>query len=277
MTTQGEHGVTQRLQELHRMIMDPTRTFSASATLKELEELEARVSPLPTEARGELCYIRGFILYRTGRGAEALGPSSEAMRIDASQPFLPASERPHFLYSVAKQAEEVGEWDIAIDTYTQVIPLFDADPGLSESQRLGTRERLAFCLHEAGKYGEAFAINESILASGVRLFGPDSEDLLVVITNLAQNAYKLGDLGKAKSFLSRRLDIALKHDAAFHVDDALFQLGVVAYEQGQPDVAEMFMRRRLELARASDDPWRVEEAEEALEELHRRMSSSRAP
>lgn len=273
MTTQGEHGVTQRLKELHRMIMDPARTFSASATLRELEELEARLSPLPTEAQGELSYIRGFILYRTGRAEEALRPSLEALRIDASQPFLPASERPSFLYSVAQQAEEAAEWDIAIDAYTQVIPWFDADPELSESQRLGTRERLAFCLHEAGKYDEAFAINERILASGVQLFGPDSEDLLVVITNLAQNAYKLGDLGKAKSFLSRRLDIALKHEVAFHIDDALFQLGVVAYEQGQPDVAEMFMQRRLELARDSDDPWRIEEAEEALETLHRMTSS----
>jgi tetratricopeptide (TPR) repeat protein len=268
MTTQGEHGVAQRLKELHRMIMDPSKTFSASATLKELDELEASLSPMPVEARGELNYIRGFVLYRVGRAEEALGPSSEALRIDASHPFLPASERSHFLYSLANQAEEVGAWDIAIDAYTQVIPLFDADPGLSEDQRLGTRESLAFCLHEAEQYAKAFSINASVLASGERLFGPDSDKLLVVITNLAQNAHKLRELDKAKAFLERRLDIALKHDVTHHVDEALFQLGVLAYEQGQLDEAEAFMQRRLALALGSDDPSRIEEAEEALQMLH---------
>lgn len=268
MTTQGAHEITQRLKTLHRMIMDPNQTFSASATLNELEDLEARLSPMPIEARGELNYIRGFILCRTGRAEDALGPSTEALRIDASHPFLSAGERSHFLYSVANQAEEVEAWDIAIDAYTQVIPLFEADAALSEDQRLGTRESLAFCLHEAGQYAEAFAINESVLASGERLFGPDSEKLLVVITNLAQNAHKLGDLDKAKDWLSRRLDIALKHDVTGHVDEALFQLGVVAYEQGRLDEAETWMQRRLELARSSGDPSRIEEAEVALGVLH---------
>ena len=272
MIAQGVHEVTQRLKALHRMIMDPNQVFSASATLDELEGLEARLSPMSIEARGELNYIRGFVLYRVGRTEEALVPSAEALRIDASHPFLPANERPPFLYSVASQAEEVGAWDIAIDAYTQVIPLFDADDALSEGQRLGTRERLAFCLHEAEQYAEAFAVNERVLAGGERLYGPDSERLLVVITNLAQNAHKLGDLDKAGALLARRLDIALKHDVAGHVDEALFQLGVVAYEQGRFGEAEALMQRRLELARTSGDPSMIEEAETALEVLHRLAS-----
>lgn len=278
VTTQADEGPIQRLRELHRMVMDPNATFSISATLGELEMLEPKLPRADGVARGELNYLRGFVLYRGGREEEALAPSMEALRIDAICPFLTASERAHFAYSLAHQAEAVGAWDIAINAYRQAILLLDTDPELSDDQRLGVRESLAFCLHEAGRYGEAFSLNEEVLAGGERLFGKDSDKLLVVVTNLAQNAHKLNDPDRARHFLMRRLRIASIHRNATDMDDSLFQLGVLAFEQGWPDEAEMFMRRRLDFARASNDPERIESAQEDLQILHAKMAGeSRQP
>ena len=109
-------------------------------------------------------------------------------------PFLTPGERLRFIYNRAVQAQAIGEWQTAIAAFGKVMPLVDAAADLTEEQRLGTRQSLGYCLHEAGRYAEARAINEKVLAGGERLFGPEDELLLTVLTNLAQNTYKLNDL-----------------------------------------------------------------------------------
>lgn len=262
-----------RLREIHQLVMDPSRTFSISATLAELDEFERQLAGTPPDgiARGELSYLRGFVLYRASRTQDSLAPMREAMRIDALTPFLPAAERARALYRLANQAETLKQWPLAIDTYRQVLPLFDADPAVTPNQRLGTRERLAFCLHEAKRFTEARQLNQEVLAGGETLFGPESEKLLVVITNLAQNSYELGDFSDARTMLERRLAIAGKHGDEARVEDSLFQLGVLAFEQGQRQEAESFMRRRLALAEKSGNAGRIAEAKEDLDILYQKL------
>ena len=256
-----------RLKELHRTVMDPTRISSISAVLAELETIGTRMPADATEAWGELHYIRGVLSFRAGRANESLASGIEALRIDITCPFLSEKERSLFNYNLASQAEDVGKWDVAIDAYRRVIPSFEADPKRAEDQRLGTRERLAFCLHKAGKYAEAFALNEEVLAKAEKLFGPDSEKLLVVVTSLVQNAYKLNQPDVARTFLERRLSIATKHMNIGHMDASFFQLGMLCAEQGRTEEAETFVQRRLQLARRSGDIDRIEDAEEDLELL----------
>lgn len=258
----------ERLKELHRMIADPERIFSIGEVLAELDIMEANLPADAIEARGEIYYIHGFLLFRTGRAKESIELGMEALRIDAATPFLSASERALFAYDVAIQAEDIAMWDIAIDAYKQVIPLFDADPKHTGDQRLGVREHLAFCLHEAGRYAEALAVNMDALAQGERLFDPDSKKLLMVLTNLAQNASKLKRLDEARAFLERRLCIATKRENLWHMNASLFQLGVLAFEQGRFREAEVFVLQRLELARKNDDIDRMKDAEEDLAVLH---------
>ncbi|EKF43440.1 hypothetical protein NA8A_05393 [Nitratireductor indicus C115] len=260
-----------RLKAIHQMVMDPAQTFSIRATLGELDEIEPGLAESDIEARGELNYLRGFVLFRAGRAEESLPPSQEALRIDAQSPFLAPRERSRFFYHLASQAEDLAEWDIAIASYRKAIALFDDDPEVSEDQRLGTRERLAYCLHEAGDFAGALEINRQVLAGGETLFGSDSEKLLVVITNMAQNAHGLEQPDVADKFLQRRLDIASRHGNERHIDESLFQLGVVAFEQGQTEQAETFMKRRLKLAEASGDQERIADAREALDVLHEKM------
>jgi len=262
-----------RLKDIHRLVMDPSRTFSISATLAELDGFERDLAGTAPDgiARGELNYLRGFILYRAGRTQDSLAPMREALRIDALTSFLPGSERTRALYRLANQAEMLKQWPLAIETYRQVLPLFDADQAVTPNQRLGTRERLAFCLHEAKRFIEARQLNQEVLEGGEQLFGPESEKLLVVITNLAQNNYELGDFIGARAMLERRLAIAGKHGDEARVEDSLFQLGVLAFEQGQRQEAESFMRRRLALAEKSGNAGRIAEAKDDLDILYQKL------
>lgn len=262
----------QRLRELHQHLMDPTQFFSISKTLAELDELETTIPPGDNEARGKLNYLRGFVLYRAQKPTESLPPSLEALRIDAITPFLPDDERTSLIYNIASQAEEIGDWSTAIQFYEEAMPLFDASAEYSEDQRFALRERQAYCLHEAGRYAEALALNKQTLEAGEKLFGPDSEKLLVVVTNISQNAYVLGDLKTTQSFLERLLATATKHDEHSHIDNALFLLGVLAFEQDRFEEAEAHMKRRLSLAEASSDSNRINSAREDLEILYEKMS-----
>ncbi|WP_243368339.1 tetratricopeptide repeat protein [Microvirga solisilvae] len=248
--------------------MDPDQFFSIRETLAELNTLEKKVSSGDQEAQGELNFLRGFVLYRAERAAESLPPSVEALRIDAARPFLSDQERTRLTYNIALQAEAVGDWRMAIEFYKKAMPLFDAASEYSEDQRLGLRERLAYCLHEARSYSEALALNKQVLAGGEKLFGPDSSKLYTVLTNLAQNAHALNEMSAARGFLERLLDIAMKRKAMDKVDTALFQLGVLSSEEGRFKEAEAFMKRRLELAEKSGNASRIADAKEDLEILY---------
>ncbi|MCD9032420.1 tetratricopeptide repeat protein [Luteimonas sp. Y-2-2-4F] len=260
-----------RLAEIDALVMDPQRMFSISETLAELDAMETRLPPGDIAARGQLLYLRGFVLYRAGRPRESLPAGLEALRIQDRVPFLPPQAHGRFAYNMATQAEELGEWATAIDAYRMAIPQFEADPAVSEDQRLGTRERLAYCLHEAKRYDEAMEINREVLAGGERLFGADSDKLLVVIANLAQNAHALDRPDAARSLLERRLDIATRWGHEDVVDDSLFQLGVLAFETGDVAEAEAFMTRRLDLANASGDARRIANAQNDLDVLAEKL------
>lgn len=175
------------------------------------------------------------------------------------------------VYLLAVHAEQMGHWSDAIRYYEKSIALFDTVPKVDENQCAGTQERLAYCLHEAGEYLRARQINEQVLATGERLYGANSSKLNVVLTNLAQNAYMLHDYDTARTLLERRLALSLQHDESAHIDDCLFQLGVLAFEQGRLDDAQALMQRRLDLASKSGDLQRIEDAGDAFEALKLRL------
>lgn len=267
--------VLSRLKQIHALVLDRGRVFSISEILGELDGLAPAVDASPSEsvARGELAYVRSVVLARAGGAEQALGPGLEAVRIDGTTPFLTDRERSRHLYAIARQAEGLRRYDLAIDSYRKALPMLDADPEIDDDQRLGTRERLAFCLHEAKRYAEARAVNDEVLARGEALFGPESAKLITVITNLSQNAYELGDHAAARRLLERRLALATRHDDEEHVDGSLFQLGVLAFEQGRPQEAEAFMVKRLALAEASGDAERITAARRDLAILHQKLGA----
>lgn len=262
-----------RLREMRELVLDPKRVFSISRTLAELDEIEPRIAGTGPDSpeRGELNYLRGFIHYRAKRPEQSIPPSLEAIRIEEAAPFLPAPERLKFVYNVATQAEGLGRWPLAIEHFRKALALFPTDPTATEDQRLGTMERLAFCLHEARRPAEAKTVNEQVLAGAERIHGTESEKLLTVLNNLAQNAYDLGDKEAARPLLERRLAIALKRGVDEKAEDSLFQLGVLAFETGRRGEAEALMKRRLAMAEASRDRSRIAAAKRDLDELYDRL------
>ncbi|MEP3277205.1 MAG: tetratricopeptide repeat protein [Stappiaceae bacterium] len=263
-----------RLEEIHRIVLDPEEVFSASETLAELDELGAILSEEEREskAHGELAYLRGFIFSRTGEAEQSVLQTQEALRIDGINRFLTTRERSYALYNLAGQAEEIEEWTIAIEAFQQAIPLFDQDPDLDEGGKIGLRERLGFTLHEAGRYEKALDVNKEALERGIAFGGKDNAKLNNTLTNLAQNAYELGDLETARLYLDRRLSIALKNSDDDNVDDSLFQLGVLSFEQGQTQEARQFMEQRVSLAEKTGDDMLISDAKEDLRILLEKLS-----
>ena len=164
----------------------------------------------------------------------------------------------------------------AIPHHRAVLPLM-AQNGVSKSGQLGTRQRLAFCLHEVGQFAEARQINQVILAEATTLFPPDDPRTFTARLNLAQNEYELGSAAAARIILESLLTNALKTGDAEMTDQLLFQLGVLACEGRLPQGALSLMERRLSLAPASSHPERIAAAKEALDVLHGKLSTSGAP
>ena len=262
--------VGDKLAALQATLLDPQQQFSISATLAQLDVLQADTAP-DTAERGRAEYLRGLVLWKAGRFDEAMKEDQAALAADGAHPFLSGSERLYLHYNLGQMAEDAEQYGLAIDAYQKTLGLVDADPAVAETPRLGVQESLAFCLHEAGRVGEARQLNEATLAAEAKLVGPDSIKLAVVLNNLAQNQYELKDTAGARATLERLLSIATRAKDGARVDNTLFQLGVLAFEGGQVDEARSLMTRRLQLAQAAHDRRRAAKAQEDLDVLEQKV------
>ncbi len=261
-----------RLAAIHALVFDPQATFSVRAVLADLDGIEPLTAPDSAE-RGEVLRLRSFVEGKGGRAEDSIRHGEEALRLDVAHPFLPRADRVSLHYGVARQAEAAGRCETAIPHYQAVLPLL-AENGTSLDGQLGTRQRLAFCLHEAGRFAEARQANESLLADSRALFPPDDPKTFPARINLAQNQYSLRDAAAARATLESLLADATRAHNAETTDTALFQLGVLAFEAGRPGEALGLMDRRLSLARAAGDAKRIAVAERDLQTLHDKLAAT---
>ena len=169
------------------------------AVLAELNGIEPLTGPDSAE-RGVVLRLRSFVEGKGGRAEDSIRHGEEALRLDAAHPFLQLTDRVSLHYGIARQAEAAGRCEAAIPHYRAVLPLL-AENGTSLSGQLGTRQRLAFCLHEVGRFAEALQVNQALLADSRALFPPDDPQTFPARTNLAQNQYSLGDTEAARATL----------------------------------------------------------------------------
>ena len=272
-SAQGQPSETaaQQLAALHALVLDPARTFSISKTLAELNEIETRLGPESTD-RGEVAFLCGLVEEKAGRAETSIPASIEALRIDGAHPFLSPEDRLMTNYRVAKQSKAQDNCQTAIPYYQRVVALMADDTKLTDGQRFGVRGDLGYCLHEVGKYIEARALNQTLLADSMRVFGPEDRRLLPTLINLAQNNYELHDVAAARASLQQVLAIATPLHDTDHVDTALFQLGVLAYENGEPDEARRLMRQRLRLAEQDGDADSIANAKRDLDILEEKLA-----
>ncbi len=269
--SQGED----RLAAIHTMVLDPKARFSVRAVLEELDGIEPLTAPDSAE-RGRVMQLRSFVENKGERTEDSIRHGEEALRIEAMHPFLDLGGKGSLHYAIARQDEQIGRCEAAIPHYRAAMPLM-AQNGVSKLAQLGTRQHLAFCLHETKQFGEARELNQAILAEAAMLIPPDDPKTFTVRMNLAQNEYELGDTAAAQAGLESLLADALKTGNTEMTDQSLFQLGVLAYEGGHPMEALSFMERRLFLAQASGDRERIAAADEALDILHDKLSAAERP
>ena len=257
-----------KIKALHDLLLDPQSRLKASDTLTDLDLIDA--APGSRDA-GRIDHLREMIETKVGPVEDAIRHGENALAIDATQPFLDAKERMHLQYDVANMYLSKQDCTDAIPLYRKAVAMMTPDNGVTEDQKLGTQQQVAYCLHETKDYAGARTLNEEVLAAAAGLHGAHSPLLIASLVNLAQNQYALGDHAAARASLERVLDIATTANDAAKVDDSLFQLGVLAFEDGRKDEAEKLMQRRLELAKAIGNTDRINAAQAALDTLHAKM------
>ena len=260
---------SEKIKAIHDRVMDPASKLSASDTLTQLDLIDAATG---SRDAGRIDHIRAMIESKVGPADDAIRHGENALTIDATQPFLEAKERMHLEYDVGNLYIAKQDCADAIPHYRKAVATMSPENGVTEDQKLGTEQQIAYCLHETKDFAGAKAMNEEVLAAGARLHGAHSPLLIGGLVNLAQNQYELGDHPAARASLERVLDIATAANDAEKVDTSLFQLGVLAFEDGRKDEAETLMRRRLELAKAIGNADRIAAAQAALDELHTKMA-----
>ena len=257
-----------KIKALHDRVMDPQARLRASDTLTELDLIDAR--PGSRDA-GRIDHLRATIETKVGPAADAIRHGENALAIDATQPFLDPKERLHLEYDVATLQLAVPDCRDAIPHFRNALALMTPGANVTEDQKLGTEQQIAYCLHETKDFAAARAMNEEVIAAGARLHGAHSPLLIGGLVNLAQNQYDLGDHPAARATLERVLEIATTANDADKVDASLLQLGVLAFEDGRKDEAEALMQRRLALAQAIGNADRIAAAQAALDELRRKL------
>lgn len=272
--TDSAQEFARRFNPLRDTVYDAEAMFSGSAMSADLAALRPLAEGLGAESSelAQLLWLQFIVYSKRQMDDEGLPLGLRALAIRSALSDLTPTDRYEQHYAIGESALQSEEYDTAIEHLRQSAHWADHEGAtLSAEQKLGIREEIGYALHEAGRFAEALAHNQQLLADAQRAFGSDTDERLSgLINNLAQNAYELGDLTQAQRHLQQRLALgqALKDDGI--VLDTLFQLGVLAHEAGDSSLARSLLQQRVAIAHASGDEDLLEEAQATLAELAER-------
>jgi len=272
--TDSAQEFARRFNPLRDTVYDASAMFSGSAMSADLAALRPLAEGLGAESSelAQLLWLQFIVYSKRQMDDEGLPLGLRALAIRSALSDLTPTDRYEQHYAIGESALQSEEYDTAIEHLRQSAHWADHEGAtLSAEQKLGIREEIGYALHEAGRFAEALAHNQQLLANARRAFGSDVDARLSgLINNLAQNAYELGDLAQAQRHLQQRLALgqALKDDGI--VLDTLFQLGVLAHEAGDSALARSLLQQRVAMAHASGDEDLLEEAQATLAELAER-------
>jgi tetratricopeptide (TPR) repeat protein len=267
----------ERFAELQATLHDPDARFSGSQMLEDLLALLPLAQAIG-DASPELCRLYAELASLQGKRGddeEQLRYGQMSLRIDSTQSVLPVEQRLRLHYGVANAAGELEHVDIAIEHLRAAIVLAPADASLDQRQRFGIRQSLGFWLHDSGRFDEALVHNAALLADAQAEFGEDEPELTGILTNLAQNAYELGDFERSEAYLQSCRALAERHGKDDVLFEMLFQLGVLAHERVNSAAALGYFEQRLAFARQQGDEYLMERAQDDLDEFHQREAAGR--
>lgn len=277
--TDSAQEFARRFNQLLDTVYDADAMFSGSAMSADLAALRPLAEGLGAESPelAQLLWLQFVVYSKRQMDDEGLPLGLRALAIRSALGDLTTADRYQKHYAIGESALQSEEYDTAIEHLRQSAHWADqAGATLSADQKLGIREEIGYALHEAGRFAEALAHNQQLLADARQVFGSDTDQRLSgLINNLAQNAYELGDHAQALHHLQQRLALgqALKDDGI--VLDTLFQQGVLAHETGDGALARSLLEQRVAIARASGDENLLEETQATLAELSEREQQSK--
>lgn len=264
----------QRFTPLRDTVYDEGAMFSGSAMSADLAALRPLAETLGAESAelAELLWLQFVVYSKRQMDDEGLPLGLRALAIRSARGSLTPTDRYQQHYALGESALQSEEYDTAIDHLRQAAHWADQEgAALSMEQKLGIREEIGYALHEAGRFSQALAHNQQLLADAQAAFGTSTDVRLSgLINNLAQNAYELGDHAAARSHLAQRLALG----QALHDDDivldTLFQQGVLAHETGDAALARSLFEQRVAMAHVSGDEDLLAETQATLAELAER-------
>lgn len=264
-----------RFTPLRDTVYDAEAMFSGSAMSQDLEALlplAEKVGPESSEL-ADLLWLQFVVYGKRQRDSEGLPLGLRALAIRSARGSLTPTDRYEQHYALGKSALQAEEYDTAVNHLQQAVEWSshanaNANARLSLEQKLGIREETGYALHEAGRYAEALAHNQQLLADAQIAFGTATDERLSgVINNLAQNAYELDDPLQANTYLQQRLTLGQALQDNDIILDTLFQQGVLAHEAGDETLARSLFEERIAIARATGDEDLLEDAQDRLDEL----------
>jgi serine/threonine-protein kinase len=226
------------LGELARLVRANGDAKRAEALL---DETIARLEVLPEAPPGDLVhalYLRTFVATDRHQFDEALRYASRAETLARAHPDQPA------LLGDALHAKASAQW--GLHAYK------DAETGLLEAIRrhqaagpkwrmpLGAdRQTLALIYSETGRYTDALALNEQVLANAREVMGERHPYVAQVMDATAHNLYYLGNYGEAEHRLQQALAMQreLLAPGSYYLADTLGALGTVFTAMGRFDDA----------------------------------------
>lgn len=263
-----------KFNPLRDTVYDAGGMFSGSRMSADLEALLPLAEAVGADSAemADLLWLQFVVFRKRQLHTEGLPLGLRALAIRDASGGLTTTERYEQHYALGESALEAEDYDSAVE-HLRHSAHWAAHEGvaLSTDQKLGMREEIGYALHEAGRFAEALAHNQQLLADARSAFGSDTDVRLSgLINNLAQNAYELDDTAQAQHYLQQRLALgqALKDDDI--VLDTLFQQGVLAHEAGQPGEARALFQQRVDIARAKGDEDLLEDALATLAEFEER-------
>jgi tetratricopeptide (TPR) repeat protein len=268
----------QRVVLMGARLKDENSVFISRDLMGELEVLRAYVgtrSELLSERR-DILSMMGLVALRSAvlafqQGIEplaelmALGEADDrplGLRISdhhtyaellAGYASMPGNESSH-----ARAAEHYGKAALLAD---------DEDSGVTDGEIAAIRQKQAYELHEAKRYGDALAINRDVLSRFEKLNGHGDANLVWVLTDLARNLHALGRKDEVEPYLIRAQTIAEAADDLRTVQDILFQRAMLAYQMGQIQKAYSVLRDRIDRLREAADTEYLAKAKEDYEIL----------
>jgi tetratricopeptide (TPR) repeat protein len=268
----------QRVVLMGARLKDENSTFISRDLMVELEVLRAYVgtrSELLSERR-DILSMMGLVALRSAVLAFEQGtePLAELMALgEADNRPLALRIADHHTYAelLAGYASMPGNESshaLAAEHYGKAALLADdEDSGVTDGEIAAIRQKQAYELHEAKRYGDALAINRNVLSRFEKVDGHSDANLVWVLTDLARNLHALGRKDEVEPYLIRAQTIAEAADDLRTVQDILFQRAMLAYELGQIQKAYSFLQDRIDRLREAADTEYLAKAKEDYEIL----------